>query len=119
MAEEETLNRCSRHEHSIILSPEADCNCPHHSHCPVWSLRAIEHLFGSAATQRGEQQVSRVLYLGAFWNAVVAALCFAGWRLMRRQRRVYLAAGACVIVAALFIVMRTWIAALLRGQNPF
>jgi hypothetical protein len=74
---------------------------------------------GSAAAQRGDQQVSHVLHWGAFWNAVVAILCFTAWRLMRRQRRVYLAAGVCVIAAALFIVMRTWIAGLLHGRNPF
>src|SRR5262245_56088024 len=74
---------------------------------------------GSVAAQRGDQQVSHVLYWGAFWNAVVAILCFTGWRLMRRQSRVYLAAGACAIAAALFIVMRTWIPGLLHGRNPF
>ena len=74
---------------------------------------------GSAVAQRGDQQVSHVLYWGAFWNAVVAILCFAAWRLMRRQRRVHLAAGVCAIAAALFIVMRTWIVGLLHGRNPF
>ena len=76
-------------------------------------------LLGRAAAQRGDQQVSHVLYWGVFWNAVVAMLCFTGWRLMRRQSRVYLAAGACAIAAALSIVMRTWITGLLHGQNPF
>ena len=74
---------------------------------------------GSAAAQRGDQHVSHVLRWGAFWNAVVAILCFTGWRLMRRQSRAYLAAGACAIAAALFIVMRTWIAGLIHGRNAF
>jgi len=74
---------------------------------------------GSVAAQRGDQQASHFLYWGAFWNAAVAILCFTAWWLMRRQSRVYLGAGACAVAAALFIVMRTWIAGLLHGRNPF
>jgi hypothetical protein len=74
---------------------------------------------GSEAAQRGDQQVSHVLYSGAFWNAVVAVLCFTGRRFMARQSRVFFVAGAFALAAALFIVMRTWIVGLLHGRNPF
>jgi len=75
-------------------------------------------LLGSAAAQQGDQHVSHIWYWGAFWNAVVAILCFTGWRLMRRQSRVYLVAGACAVAAALFIVMCIWIIGLIHGRNP-
>ncbi len=68
--------------------------------------------------QRGEQQLSHVLYWGAFWNAIIAILCFLARQLIQRQTRVCLALGACVIAAALFIVMRTWLGSLLQGRNP-
>src|SRR2546430_546890 len=42
---------------------------------------------GSVSSHRGDQQISRVLYWGAFWNGVVAILCFAGRRLMSHQTR--------------------------------
>jgi hypothetical protein len=73
---------------------------------------------GSVAAQRGQQQVSRVLYSGAFWNAVVAVLCFAGWRFMTSRRHSALLLGACCVVVALLIVMRVWIVGLLHGRNP-
>ncbi len=68
--------------------------------------------------QRGEQQLSHVLYWGAFWNAIVAILCFSGRQLIRRRTRACLALGAGVVATALFIVMRTWLGGLLQGQNP-
>jgi hypothetical protein len=72
------------------------------------------------ASQRGDLDlIPRTLYWGAFWNAMVAVLCFTAWRLMQRQSRVYFAASACAIAAALFIVMRTWVAGLVNEQNPF
>lgn len=61
----------------------------------------------------------RPLQWAAFWNAIVAILCFAAWRLMRRQSKVHFAASACAVATALFIVMRTWVVGLLHGQNPF
>ena len=76
-------------------------------------------LLARVSAQRGDQQISHALYSGAFWNAVVAVLCFVGWRLMRRQSRVYWAGGACAVAAALLIVMRVWISGLLHGRNPF
>lgn len=76
-------------------------------------------LLGSVASQRGDQQMARIMYWGAFWNAVVAILCFAGRQMMRRQIQGYFAAGACAVAAALFIVMRTWVNGLLHGRNPF
>jgi len=48
---------------------------------------------GSVASQRGDAQISRVLYWGAFWNAVVAILCFTARRLMQRQTRTFFAAS--------------------------
>src|SRR5690348_13314767 len=37
------------------------------------------------ASERGDLHVTpRTWYWGAFWNALVAILCFAAWRLMRR-----------------------------------
>ena len=72
------------------------------------------------ASQRGDLHVTpRTLYWGAFWNAMVAILCFVARRLMQRQSRVYFAASACAVAAALFMVMRTWVAGLVHGQNPF
>ncbi|MBU6401595.1 MAG: zinc-ribbon domain-containing protein [Verrucomicrobia bacterium] len=74
----------------------------------------------TAASQRGDLHVTpRTMYWAAFWSAVVAILCFAAWRLMQRQSRVFIAASAWAVAAALFIVMRTWVAGLLHGQNPF
>jgi len=73
----------------------------------------------SVAAQRDNQQVSHVLYWGALWNAVVAILCFTGRRFMARKAPVLSAVGACIVMAALFIVMRTWIDGLLHGRNPF
>jgi hypothetical protein len=61
----------------------------------------------------------QMYYWGAFWNAVVAFLSFAGWRLMQRQSRSYLNAGAFVVTVALLIVIRTWVGGLLYGRNPF
>jgi hypothetical protein len=76
-------------------------------------------LLGKVAAQRGDEKVAHLLYQAAFWNAIIAILCFVGWRLMRRRSRVYLAAGGCAIAAALFTVMRIWINGLNQGTNPF
>jgi hypothetical protein len=74
---------------------------------------------GSVAAERGEQQVSRVLYSGAFWNAVVAVLCFASWRFIASRRHSAFLLGASCVAVALLIVMRVWIVGLLHGRNPF
>jgi hypothetical protein len=74
---------------------------------------------GSVAAHRGQQQISRVLYWGAFWNAVVAVLCFASWRFMASRRHIAFLLGACCVAVALLIVMRIWIVGLLHGRNPF
>jgi len=74
---------------------------------------------GNVAAHRGEQQVARVLYSGAVWNAVVAALCLASWSFMKDRGKRSLLIGACCIALALFIVMRVWISGLLHGRNPF
>jgi len=74
---------------------------------------------GSVLAQRGDQQTARILRSGAFWNAIVAVLCFVGRRMMGCQTRLRLLAGALAVVAAHLVVMRTWIFGLLNGQNPF
>src|SRR5258708_3116873 len=58
-------------------------------------LAPLNLWLGAVSSQRGDQRASHALYSGAFWNAVVAILCFGGRRLMRRQIRVHLVAGAC------------------------
>ena len=74
---------------------------------------------GSIAAHRGELQVSRILYSGAFWNALVAVLCFVSWRFMARRAHSSSVVGACCVAIALLIVMRIWIFGLLHGRNPF
>jgi hypothetical protein len=74
---------------------------------------------GSAASQRADQQLARVFYSGAFWNAVVAILCFSARRLMRRHTKLHLVLGACAVAGALLVVMRVWLSGLLHGRNPF
>jgi hypothetical protein len=74
---------------------------------------------GAVAAQQGRQQISRVLYSGAFWNGVVAVLCFASWRFMASRRHSAFLIGFCCVAAALLIVMRVWIAGLLHERNPF
>jgi hypothetical protein len=74
---------------------------------------------GNVFSQRGDQQMSRVIYWGAFENLVVAILCFTSRRMMSRQTRVYFTAGACVLVVAFLIVVLNWLSALLHGRNPY
>jgi hypothetical protein len=74
---------------------------------------------GSVAAQRGDQQASHVLYWGAFWNAIVAILCFAARRMIARQTRVLFLASGCALLGAFLIVIRTWVAGLVHGRNPF
>ena len=87
----------------------------------IYGLTAPLNLWlAKVASQRGDLHVTpRTMYWAAFWSAMVAILCFAAWRLMRRQSRMFFAASACAVAAALFIVMRTWVSGLLGGQNPF
>jgi hypothetical protein len=76
--------------------------------------------FAKLATQRGDlQATSREWFWGAVWNIPVVILCFAAWQLMRRRSRTSLVMGAYAVTAALLIVMRTWLAALISGHNPF
>ncbi len=56
----------------------------------------------SVASQRGDQKMLHFTAWGAFWNALIAILCCARWRLMRRQRPICLAAGGCAVAVALF-----------------
>ncbi|MDB6110834.1 MAG: hypothetical protein JWR69_2584 [Pedosphaera sp.] len=74
---------------------------------------------GNVDSQRGNQQLSHVLYWAAFWNAVVAILCFVSQRMMRRQTRTFFLAGGCALSVAFLIVIRTWVAGLRQGRNPF
>jgi hypothetical protein len=87
----------------------------------IYGLTSLLNLWlAKVASERSDLHVTpRTLCWGAFWNALVAILCFAAWRLMRRQSRAHFAESACVVAAALFIVMRTWVAGLLHEQNPF
>src|SRR5258708_5342829 len=70
-------------------------------------------------SQRGDQHMARYMYWGVFWNTIVAILCFTGRQMMGRQTRVHLAAGACALSAALLIVIRTTVAALLHGREAY
>ena len=86
----------------------------------IFGLTAPLNLWvGSVESQHGDTQSARGFYGGAVWNAIVALLCLAAWRLMQCQSRVFFAASGCMVAGALFIVMRTWLVALLRGRNPF
>ncbi len=76
------------------------------------------YLAGVSA-KRGDQLISHALYVGAFWNGVVAILCICGRQLLKHQTRQYFAGGAATVAMALSIVMRTWMGSLLRGLNPF
>ena len=60
----------------------------------------------------------RLMYSGAFWNAVIAALCLGGRQLMRRPTRERLLAGACAVGAALLLVMRMGLGEFRRGVDP-
>jgi hypothetical protein len=71
------------------------------------------------ATQRGHQRLAHTMYSGAFWNALVAVLCFTGWQVMRLKTRGRLRTGAYIIAAALAIVMRVWVSSLRYELNPF
>lgn len=76
--------------------------------------------FAKLASQRGGLLATpREWFWAAVWNVPVMILCLAAWQLMRRRTRAYLAVGAWAVTAALLIVMRTWVAALINGHNPF
>ena len=73
----------------------------------------------SVYLKRGEQQMSRIMCWGAFWNALVAVLCGVGRQLLVGQNRLRRLTGALAVTVALFIVIRVWVNALLGGKNPF
>jgi hypothetical protein len=74
---------------------------------------------GGYYSERGDQHMARFMYWGVFWNTIVAILCFTGRQMMGRQTRVHLAAGACALSAALLIVIRITVAALLNGREAY
>jgi len=63
--------------------------------------------------------MAHFMYWAAFWNILVASLCFVGLQLMKRQTSIWILTGAVAIVFALFLVMRTWLSGLSSGRNPF
>jgi hypothetical protein len=69
--------------------------------------------------QRGLASSETSWYWGAFWNALVAVLCFAAWKLMKSRISLQLLCGSLLVGACLCLVMRTWIVGLSRGENPF
>ena len=73
----------------------------------------------SVHLKRGEQQMSHIMCWGAFWNALVAALCVVGRHLMAFQTRLRLLAGALAVTVALLVVMRASVNGFLGGKNPF
>jgi hypothetical protein len=83
-----------------------------------WVLALLNLWMARTFSHRGEEQMARLMYWGTFWNVVVAVLCAVGRQMMRRQTRLSLLAGALAVMAALFVVIRTWAAGLLSGHNP-
>ena len=73
----------------------------------------------SVYLKRGEQQMSRSMCWGAFWNTLVAVLCVVGRHLMAFQTRLRLLAGALAVTVAFLIVIRVSLNALVGGKNPF
>jgi hypothetical protein len=72
---------------------------------------------GRYFSQHSQQYLSDVSYSGAFWDAVVAVLCFAGRRMIGRQTRVDFLLGACALSGAVLIVIRTLVGER-RGRFP-
>jgi hypothetical protein len=69
---------------------------------------------GSYFSKRGELHLAHSLYWGAFWDAVVAFLCFFGRQMMARQTRMHFLAGAIAVSGAVFIFFRVW-----AGEHHF
>jgi hypothetical protein len=57
--------------------------------------------------------------LGSILERVGRDSLFRSVAVDARQSRVHFAASACAVAAGLFIVMRTWVAGVFHGQNPF
>jgi hypothetical protein len=84
-----------------------------------WGFALLNLPLARVMEQRGDTRNAHFLLWGSFWNLVVGGLCLSGRRLMKpASRRGYLA-GAFAVGAALLIIMRTWLSALLTGRNPF
>ncbi|HTL54502.1 MAG TPA: hypothetical protein VL361_02435 [Candidatus Limnocylindrales bacterium] len=84
-----------------------------------WAFALLNFPVARVMQQRGDTRNAHFLVWGVFWNLVVGGLCLSGWRLMKTASRGGYIAGAFAVGAALLIVMRSWLSALLTGRNPF
>jgi hypothetical protein len=83
------------------------------------AIAAVNIGLGGYFSRRGESEATRQWYVGTSWNIVVAVLCVVARQMIQRQTRIRLLSGALAGVAAFFVVVRTWVGALLVGRNPF
>jgi hypothetical protein len=74
---------------------------------------------GFRFSQLGQHETSRLDYWGAFWDGLVAILCFSARRTLCRESRAGSLSGAFALTAALFIVTRTFVGQLRRDSNAF
>ena len=79
----------------------------------------VDFWLAKKVVERGLAETGSAWYWGAFWNAVVAILCFGAWKLMKSRIRSRVLWGSFLVSAALFLIARTWDGGLSKGQNPF